>query len=64
MSNRPHIVIHTDRDLTPAGKRSIRIVTLRGGQFVRWYLNGRIYATRPLSQLELSREWVRSNPAT
>lgn len=58
--NTPHIVIKTDRDLTPPGKRSIRIVTLRRGQAIRWYLDGRIYATRPLDALAVSREWVRA----
>lgn len=61
--NTPHIVIKTDLDLTPPGKRSIRIVTLRQGKAIRWYLNGRIYATRSLDQLALSREWMRAGEA-
>lgn len=61
--NTPYIVIKTDLDLTPPGKRSIRIVALRRGKAIRWYLDGRIYATRSLDQLALSREWVKAGDA-
>jgi hypothetical protein len=56
------ITIHTDRDLTPPGVRSFRIVQLRGGQHLRWYLDRRIYRTLPftLDNLALSREWWRA----
>ena len=38
------IVINTDYDLTPAGKRAARVVqTLCGGRQLRWYVGGRLY---------------------
>lgn len=38
------IVINTDYDLTPAGKRAARVVqTSRGGRQLRWYVGGRLY---------------------
>ena len=57
----PRIVIHTDQDLTPPGKRRARIVpTMRGGSVLRWYVAGRIFrqlAPTP-PNLALSRQWV------
>lgn len=53
------IIIHTDRDLTPPGKRAARIIRLRrGGRAIRWYVSGRIYATRPMSDLSVTRQWL------
>jgi hypothetical protein len=38
------IVIDTNYDLTPAGKRVARVVqTSRGGRQLRWYVGGRLY---------------------
>jgi hypothetical protein len=38
------IVINTEYDLTPAGKRVARVVqTSRGGRQLRWYVGGRLY---------------------
>jgi len=38
------IVIKTEYDLTPAGKRAARVVqTSRGGRQLRWYVGGRLY---------------------
>jgi hypothetical protein len=38
------IVINTDYDLTPVGKRAARIVqTSRGGRQLRWYVGGRLF---------------------
>lgn len=38
------IVIHTEYDLTPVGKRAARVVqTSRGGRQLRWYVGGRLY---------------------
>lgn len=55
------IVIHTDKDLTPAGKRTARVVqTDRGGRQLRWYVSGRIYAQMPvtLEKVALTQEWM------
>jgi hypothetical protein len=54
------IVIKTDRDLTPAGKRTARCVqTTRGGRQLRWYVAGRLYhhlAVTP-GNIALTHEW-------
>ncbi len=39
------VVIRTDRDLTPEGKRTARVVHLRQGPHIRWYVSGHIYRT-------------------
>lgn len=55
------LTIHTDLDLTPAGKRRVRLVpTLRGGHVLRWYVSGRRYHSLPVTPATaaLSREWV------
>ncbi len=60
----PEIVIRSDMDLTPTGKRTARIVqTDRNGRQLRWYAGGRIYRWFDLvsrSNIELTNEWVRS----
>lgn len=58
MTSLPRIVIHTDRDLTPAGKRTARMVTLRQGLRIRWYVGGRIYMTRPAGDVVITKEWI------
>lgn len=40
----PKIVIQTDADFTPKGKRRVRIVRTTRGRQVRCYVSGRIYA--------------------
>lgn len=54
------IIISTDADLTPPGKRYARIVQLRRRQAIRWYVSGRIYATRPTSDIDITRQWLAS----
>lgn len=56
----PHIVIHTDRDLTPPGKRTAKVVQLRGGAHIRWYVGGKIYSTRANTpaQAAVTRNWI------
>ena len=51
------IVIQTDADFTPPGKR--RAATAYGNR-IRWYVSGRIYRTLPISpaNIALSRDWV------
>lgn len=58
--NMPKIVIKTAMDLTPAGKRTARKVTLTQGQRIRWYVGGRIYATKPatVEMVALTNEWM------
>lgn len=52
------IVIHTDADFTPKGKRTARIVTTsRGGKSLRWYVGGKIF--RKGAPLELTAEWLK-----
>jgi hypothetical protein len=51
------IVINTDYDLTPAGKRAARVVqTSRGGRQLRWYVGGRLY--RKGAPSEHTAEWL------
>jgi SepF-like predicted cell division protein (DUF552 family) len=58
------IVIATDRDLTPKGKRIARIVKLRSAmgtvERIRWYVARRIYnqLTVTPENVTLTREWV------
>lgn len=58
------IVIQTDADFTPKGKRRANAVTLRGTfgpvSRIRWYVSGMIYRTLPNTpaNVALSREWV------
>lgn len=55
------IVIHTDLDLTPAGKRNARIVqTTRGGRQLRWYVSGKLYRFLAVTadNANLTREWM------
>lgn len=54
------ITIKTDRDLTPKGKRTARVVQLNQGLHIRWYVSGRIYATKNNTpeMRELTREWL------
>lgn len=58
------IVIHTDADFTPAGKRTARCITLRSAfgtvQRIRWYVSGRIYRTLPITHdnVKLTNEWM------
>lgn len=66
------IIIQTDADFTPAGKRAVRIVRRGGGlynryatgkrgvQMITWYVGGRIYRNLPLTaeNAALSNEWV------
>jgi hypothetical protein len=53
------IVIQTDADFTPPGKRRAKIAY---GNRIRWYVGGRIYRTLKPTQenLNLSVEWMKS----
>lgn len=61
------IVIQTDADFTPKGKRSARVVTTRGafgrGRQLRWYVSGRLYNRLPATadNAKLTREWIAAN---
>lgn len=51
------IVIQTDEDFTPEGKRRAKIAY---GNRIRWYVSGRIYRTLPITaeNIALSKQWV------
>lgn len=58
------VVIATDADFTPPGRRSARIVRHakngRGiGPMIRWYVAGKAYRSLPLSEsnMSLTNEW-------
>ena len=57
------IVIQTDADFTPKGKRSARVVQTRGqfaGRQLRWYVSGRIYHRLPVTpeNIALTSQWL------
>lgn len=55
------IVIHTDADFTPSGKRRAKIAYARTrSPRIRWYVSGRIYRTLPVNaeNAALSLRWV------
>lgn len=55
------IIIQTDADFTPKGKRTARVIrTDRGGQQLRWYVGGKIYARRPVTaqNVDITNEWL------
>ena len=59
------IVIQTDADFTPKGKRTARVVrhAINGRKIparLRWYVSGRAYMDKPLTQemIELTQEWL------
>jgi len=55
------IVIHTDLDLTPAGKRTARIGRpVPSGQRLCWYVAGRIYRQLPMTKenVQLTHDWI------
>jgi hypothetical protein len=58
------IIIQTDADWTPKGKRAARVVELRGQmgrvRMIRWYVSGHIYHQLPITEanVSLTREWV------
>lgn len=62
------IVIPTDRDLTPRGRRTVRIVhhSLRGGKkvrwHIRWYVGSRAYHSLPISHANIatSKDWLQA----
>lgn len=57
------IVIQTNADFTPKGKRAAKIVTLKNGfgsvQRLRWYVGGRIYRTLAITpeNISLTNDW-------
>jgi hypothetical protein len=59
-----NIVIQTDADFTPKGKRTARVVTLKNSMGkvsrIRWYVSGRIYRTLPMTTetKAITREWI------
>ena len=60
------IVIHTDADLTPKGKRGARVVETRTamgkGHQLRWYVGGRCWrGMSPTPEnITLTNEWMAS----
>ena len=56
------IIIKTNADFTPKGKRTAKVVTVgRGGKQLRWYVGGKLYrrfSGITSETLELSREWT------
>lgn len=58
------ITIQADADFTPAGKRTARIVSLRGAmgrvRMIRWYVGGRIYNQLAVTQdnVALTYKWA------
>ncbi len=54
------IVMHTDRDFTPSGKRSARAVQSLQGVRLHWYVSGRRYNSLAPTQgnLALTCEWL------
>lgn len=66
----PVLVIHTDRDLTPPGKRCVRLVRhAKGGKRIpwrlRWYVGGKIYHEVPHDRqgVDLSKQWIDAGEA-
>lgn len=60
------IVIQTDADFTPKGKRTARVVTVSGrmgrGQQLRWYVGGKLFRRLPPTQqsVNLTNEWLKA----
>lgn len=58
------IIIHTDADLTPPGKRTVRVVTLtnmgRPVRRIRLYVAGKIYHTMEATDENMMRaqDWL------
>lgn len=55
------LTIHTDRDLTPAGKRRAKLVTMnRGLKQIHWYVGrGRYHElANTQANAELTNEWL------
>ena len=58
------IVIKTDLDFTPKGKRNARIVEtssrLGSGRQLRWYVSGKIYRKLSITHenLDLTNKWL------
>jgi hypothetical protein len=59
------IVIQTDADFTPPGKRTARVITTRSGRQLRWYVAGRIYRRLPVSvdNVALTKDWLAAQSA-
>lgn len=56
-----NIIIQTDADFTPSGKRSARVVqTDRGGRQLSWYVSGKLYRRLPVNEAnaDLTRAWL------
>ena len=57
------IVIRTEYDLTPIGRRTARVVqTSRGGRQLRWYVGGRLYWKG--APAERTNEWLQGEGAS
>lgn len=55
------IVIQSDADFTPAGKRRAKIAYANSRHArLQWYVAGRVYRSLPITDgnIELSRRWV------
>lgn len=56
------IVIHTDRDLTPKGKRRALVVKTTRGSQLRFYVGGRLFRwLAPTAEnIAMAHEWVKA----
>lgn len=59
------LIIQSDADFTPAGKRKVRVVRhakngRRTGPHIRWYVGGKAFRSLPLTEESavLTRAWV------
>lgn len=55
------IIIQTDLDFTPPGKRNARVVTTyRGGNQLRWYVGGKLFRFLAPSaeNIAMTKEWM------
>ncbi|NVL49944.1 hypothetical protein F2S72_09345 [Pseudomonas syringae pv. actinidiae] len=64
------IVIQSEADFTPPGKRAARVVRhsmsgRRTADHIRWYVAGKAYRSLPLSKenVQMTAEWKASKPS-
>lgn len=59
------IVINTDADFTPAGKRAARVVKTTRGTQLRFYVAGRLYRWLAVNaaNLAMAKEWLAAGEA-
>lgn len=59
------IVINTDADFTPAGKRTARVIKTTRGSQLRFYVSGRIYRWLAVNaaNIAMANEWLKAGEA-